>query len=146
MTTAILAGAGLLLGSSGGVALAGWMTRSSGTGSVTTASLTLSGEATASGLLAPGTSSAVQLTLRNSSPEPVTVVSLNGGKARIARTGSGPCDPSSVTFVARDDLSVPIPARGTATVTGSLSLSATAGNGCQRATFTVPVTARAQRP
>jgi len=138
------AGIGLLAVTVGGAALALWTSSGTGTGSGTTASLTLTGETTTSGLLAPGATSVVHLTLTNPNPGEITIVALTGGTARIAESGSGSCDPAAVTFVPRADLTVPVPAGGSVVVDGVVSMSTEAADGCQGATFTVPVTARAE--
>jgi hypothetical protein len=140
------AAAGLLLVGGAGAALAYWSAHAAGTGSVTTGSLTFAAETTTTtGALGPGTSSTVSITLHNPNPGGITILSLTGGPAQIVQAGVGACSASVVSFVAQSGLTVAVPAGGSATVDGVVSMSTSAGNGCQQATFVVPVTARAEQ-
>ena len=136
-----------------GLVLAAWITP--GTGSVyskagsSQALSTLDASASTSATLYPGVSGDVTLRISNPNPFPVRVssVSLNGANSDIAAdSGHASCSPTGVSFTNQTGLSVDVPAKSggtngsaTATLTGAASMSNASADGCQGATFTIPV-------
>lgn len=126
-------------------AFAAWNVGGSGSGTakaVTVQNLTTSA-ATPTAALYPGISnSPLKLTVNNPNAFPVTVTDVNLGTGSItAAGGNGSCTTTGVTYASQSGLSQVIPANGSATFTtpGGVSMDNTSENGCQNATFTVPV-------
>jgi hypothetical protein len=113
---------------------------------VTVAALT-GGDAPSSSLR-PGASADVVLRIQNVNPFPVTLVSVEGGPASITADLAHPgCTTTGVTFTDQTGLSVPIAASGTTLVhlPGAAAMSTASSNGCQGATFSIPVTTTVRR-
>jgi hypothetical protein len=136
-----------------GLVYAAWITN--GGGSVyakagsSQALTTVDASASTSATLYPGSTGDVVLRLSNPNPYPVRVtgVSLNGANADIAPdSGHASCTTTGVSFAGATGLAIDVPARagatnGTAqqTLTGAVSMSNASVDGCQGATFTIPV-------
>jgi hypothetical protein len=136
-----------------GLVFAAWLTSGSGSGyakaGTSEALSTLDASASTSATLYPGATGGVTLTISNPNPFPVRVtgVSLNGTNADIAAdSGHASCSPTGVSFTDQTGLSIDVPAKSggtngtaTATLTGAASMSNASADGCQGATFTIPV-------
>jgi hypothetical protein len=136
------------------IVFAAWLTPGSGSGYAKAGSSqalsTLDASASTSATLYPGVSGDV--TVRVSNPNPfavrVTSVALDGDDDDIAADGGhASCSPTGVSFTDQTGLSIDVPAKSggtngsaTGTLTGAASMSSTSANGCQGATFTIPVT------
>jgi hypothetical protein len=136
------------------VAFAYFTSSSSGGGGATTATLNpvtvaaLTGGDAPSSSLRPGGSADVVLRIQNTNPFTVTLVSVAGGPGAItpdpAHAG---CTTTGVTFTNQTGLNVSIAASGTTLVhlPGAAAMGAASSNGCQGATFSIPVTTTVQR-
>jgi hypothetical protein len=136
------------------IAVAAWLTSGSGSGyakaGTAQALSTLDASASTSATLYPGASGDVTLKVSNPNPFPVRVsgVSLNGTNADIAAdAGHASCSPTGVSFTSPGSVSLDVPAKSggtngsaTATLSGAVSMSNASADGCQGATFTIPVT------
>jgi hypothetical protein len=137
---------GALIGLSmlGGTAYAYW--KAGGTGSGTAAAgvvqpLTTSAATVSSGLLYPGATGDVRLTVVNPNPFPVTVTSVVGTTAITSDKGAA-CDAATgVTFTDATSVSLAVAASGSATFTlaGTVAMDNSSDDSCQGATFTIPV-------
>jgi hypothetical protein len=127
-----------------GVAFAVWTVGGSGTGTATAtsaANLTTS-VATTSAQLYPGISGAnLYLTVNNPNPFPVTVTSVNANGAAVPDAGhAAGCVTTGVTFTTQaTSQTIGANASLSFTVPG-VSMTNASDNGCQGATFTIPVT------
>ncbi len=124
-------------------AFAAWTVGGGGTGTATATSsqnLTTS-VATTTAALYPGiTGSDLYLTVNNPNPFPVTITSVNANGAATADAGHPTCVTTGVTYTTTAVTQV-IPASGNASFTvPSVAMSNASDNGCQGATFTIPVT------
>ena len=126
-----------------GAAFAAWTVGGGGTGTATAVSsqnLTTS-VATTTAALYPGiTGSNLYLTVNNPNPFAVTITSVNANGAATADGGHPTCVTTGVTYTTTA-VSRVIPASGSASFTvPSVAMNNTSDNGCQGATFTIPVT------
>ena len=111
---------------------------------------TLDASASTSATLYPGVSGDVTLRISNPNPFPVRVtsVTIDGDNDDIESDGGhGSCSPTGVSFTNQTGLTIDVPAKSggtngsaTATLSGAASMSNASANGCQGATFTIPVT------
>lgn len=142
---------------SSGVAAAYWTAGGSGSGSVSagTASPLTTVVATASttSLLYPsGPAADLSLTVRNPNPYPFSVTGVSANGAITAAGGIGTCVTTGVSLTAPTaGLPFAVPARAggtdgsiTVSLTAAAQMTAASENGCQEATFTVPVTLTGQ--
>jgi hypothetical protein len=139
VVVAVLLGAGL--------ASAAWL--SSGGGTATSragqalppTTTTVAGSAVTTGLLYPGSSGDVKITVNNPNSYPVTMTSVTANGSPTASGGTGTCNTTGVTLTSGSS-GTTIPANGSATLTlsGAASMSSASDTGCQNATFTIPVT------
>lgn len=124
-------------------AFAAWTVGGGGTGTATatTAGNLTTSVATTTAALYPGiTGSNLYLTVNNPNPFPVTVTSVNANGAATADAGHPTCVTTGVTFTTTA-VSQVIPASGSSSFTvAGVAMSNASDNGCQGATFTVPVT------
>jgi hypothetical protein len=115
---------------------------STGTLQAVTVTAFTGGDTPSSSLL-PGGSADVILRINNPNSYPVTLISVTGGPGSVtADANHGACIPSSVTFNDQTGLGTSIVASGTTLVDlpSAASMSTSAPNGCQGATFAIPVT------
>jgi hypothetical protein len=129
-----------------GLVYAAWITSGSGSGyakatsaqALTTADVS----ATTTASLYPGADGNVLVRINNPNSFPVRVTSVTGSGAITASGGLGTCTTTGVTFTDQTGQTIDIPASGatTATLTGAAHMSNASENGCQGATFTIPVT------
>lgn len=143
----VLALTATLLLAGTGTAVAYWAASGSGTGAAaagTAAPLTtITSSATPSTLLYPnGPAAAVTLTVANPNSYAVTITAVAANGAVAASGGLGTCTTTGVTLgTPTSGLPVTVPANGSATVElgGAATMTGDAENGCQGATFTLPV-------
>ena len=132
-----------------GTAFAVWT--SSGTGNAAakagtaTALSTVSATTTSLTALYPSSTGDVKITFDNPNPYPVTITSVAANGTVTGTGGTGACTTTGVTFTTQTG-SWLVPKKngtdGQATVilTGAVSMSNASDDGCQGATFTIPVT------
>ena len=157
----VVLGVTLLL-TGGGVAVASWLASGTGQGSARAASVTglvvsagspvgalypLPADTTPATGYGSGTVGSVATTVSNPNPFPVTITSATVGSATASPVGGRTCAAGSVlpTTTAPISLDPPVTlAAGSAptpvTVPGAVYMVATAEDGCQGASFSVPVT------
>ena len=128
-----------------GLVYAAWT--SSGTGSgyakaksaqnLTTVDVSASTTAT----LYPGADGDVLIKISNPNQYPVRVTSVTGNGAVTADSGHAGCVTTGVTFTNQTGQTIDVPAGGTtqATLTNAAHMSNASDDGCQGATFTIPV-------
>ena len=132
--------AGLL---AAGIAFAAWTATGTGSGYARATSAqaltTVDVSATTNPTLYPGATGDVDLSISNPNIYPVQVTDVTGNGA-ISTAAVG-CDASVVAFSNQTGLALDVPPSGTAdfTLVDSVSMDAAAGNACQGAVFTVPV-------
>jgi hypothetical protein len=134
-----------------GLVYAAWTTNGTGSGyakagtavSLTTVDVSASTAAT----LYPGVSGDVLIKLDNPNPYAVTVTAVSGNGAIAADAGHASCTTTGVSFTNQTGLTLVVPAKSggvdgvlQTTLTGAASMSNASVNGCQGATFTIPVT------
>ncbi len=130
----------------GGIAGAFWATTGTGSGSdaaVSAQTLTVTAAASPTADLYPGASGALQFTVTNPNPYPVTLTSVTYG----AITSSNPTNCPAANLVAATGgvlgTAIPVSANGTsgnATMPNAVTLASTAPNGCQGIIFTIVLT------
>lgn len=138
---------GLGVGLSTGVAAAFWTAGGTGAGSAAAGAAipltTVAATASSTSLLYPdGPAADLTLTVHNANTYDVTVTGVTGDGAVTATGGIGTCATTGVTFTTPTaGLPFTLPANGSVTVvlTGAARMSGSSENGCQGATFTVPV-------
>jgi hypothetical protein len=128
-----------------GLVYAAWTTSGSGTGYAKAKSAqalsSLDVSASTAATLYPGASGDVQLKISNPNPYPVRVTSVTGSGAITADSGHASCATTGVTFTDQTSQTIDVPANGSLdkTLNGAAQMSNASDNGCQGATFTVPV-------
>jgi hypothetical protein len=126
----------------GGVAFAAWTSTGSGTGSVTSTTSvnsTISPDGSGNPLY-PGGSTSFTVKIDNPNSYAVSVTSISAGSS--GATGStGSCAAGSVTSDAASNPSGTIAAGGSADYTLTAHMNGNAADGCQGATFSLPLTA-----
>jgi hypothetical protein len=112
-----------------------------GTATATTAQNLTTSVATTTAALYPGITGAdLYLTVNNPNPFPVAISSVNANGAATADAGHPTCVTTGVSFTTTA-VTQTIPASGSASFTvAGVAMDNTSDNGCQGATFTVPVT------
>ena len=127
---------------------AAWTSAGNGTGvaKASTAQALTTVTATASAGLYPGATAALSLQVSNPNPYPVTVTDVTGNGTITADASHSTCGqdgthPTGVTYTDQHNLSIAVPANGTASVSvsNSVHMSNASDNSCQGATFTIPV-------
>jgi hypothetical protein len=133
----------LVLGLGVGAALAYFLSHGSGSGSATTGSLSpvtvASATVSPNTPLLPGRSGDVVLDVKNPNSVAVTLISV-AANGTVTTSQSG-CTTTGVTFNNESGLGVNIPANSTTPVdlSGAATMSTSSSNGCQGATFSIPV-------
>lgn len=135
----------LLLGT--GTAVAYWAAAGSGTGTAAAGTAqplsTVTTSASTTSVLYPGGPAAdVALVVLNPNPYPVTITGVSADGPVIASGGLGTCTTHGVTFsppASGLPFTVSPSASATVTLGGAAEMSTAAENGCQGATFTLPV-------
>ena len=141
LATLTLAGSSAL----GGTAYAFWLASGTGTGAAQASvvqALTTSTATVSSGLLYPGATGNVRLTINNPNPFQVTVTSVTGNGTITSDKGAACNAATGVTFndVTGASLVVPGGSSRTFTLTGAVAMDNSSDDSCQGATFTIPVT------
>jgi hypothetical protein len=129
-----------------GLVYAAWTTNGSGSGYAKAGSsqalTTVDVSASTSATLYPGVTGDVLLKINNPNPYPVKVTDVTGnGTITVDGAHAAGCVTTGVTFTNQTGKSIEVPA-GTATqvtLTGAAKMSSASDNGCQGATFTIPV-------
>ena len=129
----------------GGVAFAWWSTTGSGSGSATTGTtvaLTTSASTPSGTVLVPGGSAPLVITVTNPNAGSVTITSVQLDTSRSVTVSgeAGTCTAPPLTVSATPSLVLAGGATTTFTVPNAVTLGSAAANGCQGATFTLPVT------
>ena len=129
-----------------GLVYAAWTTSGSGSGYAKAQSAqdltTIDVSASTSATLYPGADGDVLIKVDNPNPYPVRVTGISGNGAITADSGHASCVTTGVTFTDQTGLSFDIGADAAAetTLDGAAHMSNSSDNGCQGATFTIPVT------
>lgn len=125
----------------GGVAVAAWLSNGTGTGSAkaTTAIDLTTSTATASADLYPGGTGALNITINNPNPYPVTITDIASSGAATASLST--CVVTGVSLSALTGLTDVVDANASKTFShaDAVSMSNLSDDGCQGATFTIPV-------
>jgi hypothetical protein len=128
-----------------GLVYAAWTTNGTGSGyaKATSASplTTVDVSATTPATLYPGADGNVLVRINNPNTFPVRVTAISGNGAITAAGGTGTCTTTGVTFTNQSGLTLDIPASSaaTSTLTAAAHMSNASDDGCQGATFTIPV-------
>ncbi|HEX8741641.1 MAG TPA: hypothetical protein VF712_00770 [Thermoleophilaceae bacterium] len=135
-----------------GLVYAAWTTNGTGSGyakaGTAQALSTVDVSASTTATLYPG-GPAGDVTIRISNPNtyPVTVTGVAGSGSITADAGHASCTTTGVSFTDQTGLSISVPAKSggvngetQTTLSGAASMSNASVNGCQGATFTIPVT------
>lgn len=124
-------------------AFAAWTVGGGGTGTATatTAQNLTTSTATTTAQLYPGITGAnLYLTVNNPNPFPVAISSVNANGAAVPDAGHPACTTTGVTFTTTA-VSQTVSASSSASFTvAGVAMDNTSSNGCQGATFTIPVT------
>ncbi|HEX8052573.1 MAG TPA: hypothetical protein VF517_06230 [Thermoleophilaceae bacterium] len=129
-----------------GLVYAAWTTTGAGSGyakagtaqALTTVDVSASTVAT---LYPGGPAGDVLIRISNPNSYPVTVTGVAGSGAITPDSGHASCTTTGVSFTDKTGLSIAVAAGGqtTATLSGAASMTNASVNGCQGATFTIPV-------
>lgn len=129
-----------------GIAFAAWTTTGGGSGAATALSaqpVTVAVATTTADLYPGFTAGKLYVTVTNPNPYPVTLTSISqgAGAVSVANAGTGGCAGSLFSF-ATSSISQSVAANGgTKTFSvAAVTLDHAAGDGCQGATATIPVT------
>jgi hypothetical protein len=150
-TLIVLPAAGLIIGLSAGAAYAYFTTPGHGTGSASIGSMqtiTIAATtATPGNPLLPGGSGDVTLEVTNPNAFPVTLLSVTSSGTITADASHPSCTTTGVTFTSQTALNKTIPASSTTTIDlkGAATMDTTSSDGCQGATFSIPVTITVQK-
>jgi hypothetical protein len=146
---AVLIGAftALAMGFGAGGAYAYWTSSGSGSGSGTTGTLqavtvaAFVGGDTPTTAIVPGGSADVILRVSNPNAYAVTLISVSGNGTIAPDAGHTGCTTTGVTFTNQTGLTTAIAAAGTTLVDlpAAAAMGSTSSNGCQGATFSIPV-------
>ena len=140
-----LLGAVMALFLLGSVVFAAWLVTGEGNGAAqaTSADDLVVAPGTTTADLYPGSDGDVELTIENPNPFDVEVSSIAGNGP--ATSGAAGCSTTGVSFTDETGMTLAIAAGATATVSldDAASMSNASDNGCQGATFSVPVTVSA---
>jgi hypothetical protein len=128
-----------------GLVYAAWTTTGSGSGyaqaGTAQALTTVDVSASTTATLYPGVNGDVLLRINNPNSYPVTVTTVTANGAITGIGGIAACTTTGVTFTTQSGqtLNVPASSAATFTLTGAAHMSNASDNGCQGATFTIPV-------
>lgn len=149
LALAVLIGsiAALIIGFSAGGAFASWTSSGSGSGSATAGTLqavtvaAFVGGDTPAATIFPGGSADVILRVSNPNAYAVTLISVSGNGTIAPDAGHAGCTTTGVSFTNQTGLSIAITASGTTLVDlpAAAAMGTTSSNGCQGATFSIPV-------
>jgi hypothetical protein len=128
-----------------GLAYAAWTTSGSGSGYAKAGSAqaltTIDVSASTAATLYPGANGDVLLKINNPNPYPVRVTDVTGNGTITADSGHATCVTTGVTFTDQHSQTIDIAASSQTqtSLTGAAHMSNASDNGCQGATFTIPV-------
>lgn len=128
-----------------GLVYAAWTTNGSGSGyakaGTAQALTTVDVSASTAATLYPGANGDVLIKINNPNPYSVRVTDLAGNGTVAADSGHATCVTTGVTFTDQHSQTIDIAANSQtqATLTGAAHMSNASDNGCQGATFTIPV-------
>jgi hypothetical protein len=130
-----------------GLVYAAWTTNGSGSGYAkagTAGTLsTVSAAASTTADLYPGADGSLKLNIHNPNPYSVTVTDVTAGSGSVTSSGgTGTCTDSGVSLTDQTGLSIAVPASGNSgvvTLNNAVQMAASSDDGCQGATFTIPV-------
>ena len=128
-----------------GLVYAAWTSNGSGSGYAKAGSAqaltTVDVSASTTATLYPGATGDVILKIDNPNSYPVRVTDVTGNGAITADAGHPGCVTTGVTFINQTGKSIDIAANAQTQVTlsGAAKMSNASDNGCQGATFTIPV-------
>jgi hypothetical protein len=128
-----------------GLVYAAWTTNGSGSGyakaGTSQALTTVDVSASTAATLYPGATGNVLLKVNNPNSYPVRVTDVTGNGAVTADSGHAACVTTGVTFTDQHGQTIDIAASSQTqvTLTGAAKMSNASDNGCQGATFTIPV-------
>jgi hypothetical protein len=98
---------------------------------------------TSAGLLYPGANGDVLIQVHNPNPYPVTVTEVSTGVGGVTGAGgTGTCETTGVSLNSPRAVSIEVPAEGNSaeeTIANAVHMSNLSDDGCQGATFTIPV-------
>jgi hypothetical protein len=136
-------GAAIIAVACTGTARAYWSGHGGGIGASATGTIALTVSTTPVAGLYPGSSIAVTVTLKNTSAAGnLAVTSLSqSGTATIQTAGKGTCNPAVVSFAVGTLPVGSLAPNQTATASGTVSMTSAAADGCQGATFAIPLIA-----
>ena len=132
----------------GGIAIAAWTSSGTGTagakaGTAAAPTTSIADVTALTPLLYPGATGPARIVVNNPNPYPVKVVSVTGtGTGTATGTGGiGTCTTTGITWNTQTPTANPIPANGSATLTlpTAVTMATTVDDGCQGATFSIPV-------
>jgi hypothetical protein len=128
-----------------GLVYAAWTATGSGSGYAKATSAqaltTVDVSASTSATLYPGATGDTKIQIHNPNPYPVKVTDIAKTGAITADGSHATCVTTGVTFDNQTGLNIAVPANNdtTSTLTGTAHMDNTSDNGCQGATFTIPV-------
>jgi hypothetical protein len=128
-----------------GLVYAAWTTNGSGSGYAKAGSAqaltTVDVSASTAATLYPGADGDVLIKINNPNPYPVRVTDVTGNGTITADSGHATCVTTGVTFTDQHSQKIDIAASSQTqtTLTGAAHMSNASDNGCQGATFTIPV-------
>jgi hypothetical protein len=128
-----------------GLVYAAWTTSGSGSGYAKAGSAqaltTVDVSASTAATLYPGANGDVLIKINNPNPYPVRITDVTGNGAVTADSGHATCVTTGVTFTDQhtQTIDIPVSSQTQATLTGAAHMSNASDNGCQGATFTIPV-------
>jgi hypothetical protein len=139
----------LVLGAAG-LVYAQWIASGSGMGyakagkATSLSSIDVSASvSTSAGLLYPGTNGNVLVEVHNPNPFPVTVTKISTGAGAVTGAGgTGSCSTTGVSLNSPQAVSIEAPAEGNSAkevLTNAVHMSNSSDDGCQGATFAIPV-------
>lgn len=130
-----------------GLVYAAWTTNGSGSGYAKAGSsqalTTVDVSASTTATLYPGATGDVLLKVNNPNPYPVKITDVTGnGALTVDAAHAAGCVTTGVTFTNQTGKAIEIPANAQTqvTLTGAAKMTNASDNGCQGATFTIPVT------
>jgi hypothetical protein len=130
-----------------GLVYAAWTTNGSGSGYAKAGSsqalTTVDVSATTTATLYPGATGDVLLKVNNPNPYPVRVTDVTGnGAITVDAAHAAGCVSTGVTFTNQTGKTIDVAASSQTqvTLTGAAKMTNASDNGCQGATFTIPVT------
>ena len=128
-----------------GLVYAAWTASGTGNGYAKAQSAqaltTVDVSATTPATLYPGATGNVLIRITNPNPYPVEVTDITGNGAITPDAGHAACTTTGVTYTDQTGLTIDVPASGQTetTLNNAAQMSNASSNGCQGATFTIPV-------